>query len=182
MAARRIKRELDEINRLKKESNVQKKAVHKATLQPIKKMNYAKNIEYPYYDNWSAGPVFDNLFEWKITLIGPKNTPYENGIFLVDLTFPPDYPFKPPKWKFITKIYHCNINDRGGICLAKNDDYLKDAWSPALTISKLIPLLIDTLIEPNTDDPIMPYIAKQYKENRKMHDEIARQWTSKYAT
>ena len=66
------------------------------------------------------------------TVLFQMGTPYEGGVFFLAIQFPPDYPFKPPRIKFDTKIYHCNVNDKGGICL----DILKDNWSPALTISR----------------------------------------------
>lgn len=61
-----------------------------------------------------------------------SDSPYSGGVFFLSLTFPTDYPFKPPKVSFTTKIYHPNINANGSICL----DILRDQWSPALTISK----------------------------------------------
>ena len=64
--------------------------------------------------------------------MGPPDSPYSGGVFFLNITFPTDYPFKPPKVQFITKIYHPNINANGSICL----DILRDQWSPALTISK----------------------------------------------
>ena len=83
--------------------------------------------------NCSAGPVGDDLFHWQATIMGPDDSPYSGGVFFLDIHFPADYPFKPPKVSFTTRIYHCNINSNGGICL----DILKDQWSPALTISKV---------------------------------------------
>ena len=81
--------------------------------------------------NCSAGPLDDNnLYEWQATIMGPRNSPYQDGVFYLSITFPEEYPFKPPMIKFITKIYHCNINSRGSICL----DILKNEWSPALSI------------------------------------------------
>jgi len=137
-----------------------------------------KDLEADPPANCSAGPVGDDLFKWKATIMGPSDSPYDGGVFFLDIVFPQDYPFKPPNLKFQTKIYHCNVNDKGGICL----DILKDSWSPALTISKVLLSICSLLTDPNPDDPLVPEIAKQYKTNRKEHDKTAAEWTRKYAT
>ena len=105
------------------------------------------------------------------------DSPYEGGVFILDLSFNTGYPFKPPKVKFVTKIYHCNINDKGGICL----DLLRDNWSPAIKVSQLLLSIQSLLTDPNTSSPLVPTIAKLYRDNRKKHDETARAWTQKYA-
>lgn len=128
--------------------------------------------------NCSAGPVEDDLFHWSGTITGPENTPYYGGLFFLDIHFPADYPFKPPKVKFDTKIYHCNINSNGGICL----DILKDQWSPALTINKVLLSICSLLDEPNPDDPLVPEIARLYESDRVKHDRIAVAWTLQYAS
>lgn len=82
----------------------------------------------------SAAPIEDDMFHWTATIMGPKDSPYEKGVFVLDIHFPESYPFKPPKVTFTTKIYHCNVNGNGNICL----DILNAQWSPALTISKVL--------------------------------------------
>uniref|UniRef100_A0A7S4MI10 UBC core domain-containing protein n=1 Tax=Prymnesium polylepis TaxID=72548 RepID=A0A7S4MI10_9EUKA len=129
--------------------------------------------------NCSAGPTNPtDLFAWEATIVGPSETPYEGGIFKLKIDFPADYPFKPPKLQFITKIYHCNVNSNGSICL----DILQSQWSPALTIGKVLLSICSLLTDPNPDDPLVPEIAKLYKENRKKHDENALDYTKKYAS
>jgi ubiquitin-protein ligase len=129
--------------------------------------------------NCSAGPIDEenNIYEWNATIIGPEDTPYHGGIFDLKITFPPNYPFKSPKVLFTTKIYHCNINSSGSICL----DILKDQWSPALTISKVLLSICSMLSDANPNDPLVMDIADLYVKNRALHDENARNWTIRYA-
>ena len=127
--------------------------------------------------NCSAGPEGNDLFHWQATLMGPPDSPYEGGVFFLDIQFPQDYPFKPPKVRFTTKIYHCNVNDKGVICL----DILKGEWSPALTISKVLLSICSLLTDPNPDDPLVAEIARVYKNDKTKHDSTAREWTRKYA-
>merc|ERR1712110_871344 len=116
-------------------------------------------------------------FIWTATIMGPEDSPYHGGVFFLNIQFPPDYPFKPPKVQFKTKIYHCNINKNGSICL----DILKDQWSPALTISKVLLSISSLLTDPNPKDPLVPEIATQYNSNKAKHDAIAKEWTRKFA-
>lgn len=90
---------------------------------------------------------------------------------------PTDYPFKPPKVAFQTKVYHPNVNSQGSICL----DILKDQWSPALTISKVLLSISSLLTDANPDDPLVPEIAHIYKSDRARYEDTAREWTRKYA-
>ena len=109
--------------------------------------------------NCSAGPTNEaDQFHWQATIMGPEDSPYHQGVFFLNIQFPPDYPFKPPKVTFTTKVYHMNINSNGQICL----DILKDQWSPALTIPKILLSISSLLTDPNPADPLLPEIAAQY--------------------
>lgn len=127
--------------------------------------------------NCSAGPIGNDLFHWNAVLMGPPDSPFEQGVFRLNIHFPTDYPFKPPKVTFATKIYHPNINSNGVICL----DILKNQWSPALTISKVLLSISSLMDDPNPDDPLVPDIAQQYKTNKEKYKQQAREWTKKYA-
>ena len=127
--------------------------------------------------NCSAGMVNNDILHWNATILGPENTPYHGGVFILDIYFPSDYPFKPPKCNFITKIYHPNINSSGSICI----DILRNNWSPALTISKVLLSISSLLDEPNPDDPLEPIIAKEYIQNKEHFINNAKTWTTLYA-
>lgn len=127
--------------------------------------------------NCSAGPVGDDIFHWQAAIIGPDDSPYHGGCFNLVIHFPTDYPFKPPKVSFSTKIYHPNINSNGSICL----DILRGQWSPALTISKVLLSICSLLTDPNPDDPLVPEIARIYKTDLEKYNGLAREWTQRYA-
>ena len=128
--------------------------------------------------NCSAGPVDDkDQYHWQATIMGPEDSPFQGGVFFLTIHFPTDYPFKPPKLMFTTRIYHPNISSKGSICL----DILKEQWSPALTISKTLLSISSLLTDPNPDDPFVPEIANIYKSDRAQYEANAKEWTRKYA-
>lgn len=128
--------------------------------------------------NCTAGPIDEaNLYKWAGTIIGPADSPYAGGLFLLEIDFPVDYPFKPPRVLFTTKVFHPNINSQGGICL----DILKDQWSPALSIGKVLLSVSSLLTDPNPKDPLVPDIAHLYETDRAKFNQVAREWTLRYA-
>ncbi|EDV21040.1 Ubiquitin-conjugating enzyme E2 E3 [Trichoplax sp. H2] len=162
------------------QSSGSKNAGNKTKALPLSSRRILKELADISSDpppNCSAGPKDDNIYEWLCTLLGPAGSVYEGGIFLLDLHFTNDYPFKPPKITFRTRIYHCNINSQGMICL----DILKENWSPAFTISKVLLSISALLSNCNPKDPLVGSIATQYLNERQEHDKIALEWTKKYA-
>lgn len=155
-----------------------KKSVYiyiRMALQRIKKEHEILMKDPPA--NCSAGPLDNDMFKWQATLLGPTESPYENGVFFLEINFPREYPYKPPHIHFTTKIFHPNINSNGGICL----DILKEQWSPALTVSKVLLSICSLLTDPNPDDPLVPSIAELYMRDKEEYEIKARLWTLQYA-
>jgi ubiquitin-conjugating enzyme E2 N len=125
----------------------------------------------------SATPHDDNLRYFDVTIDGPSQSPYEGGVFKLELFLPDDYPMTPPKVRFLTKIYHPNIDRLGRICL----DVLKSNWSPALQIRTILLSIQALLGAPNPDDPLANDVAQAWKENQAQAIKTAQEWTQQYA-
>ena len=147
-----------------------------STVRRLQKELEELNMNPP--TNCSAGLTDeDDIYLWHATIIGPEGSPYHRGIFFLKIEFPSDYPFKPPKVTFTTRIYHCNINAAGNICL----DILKDMWSPALTISKVLLSICSMMDDQNPNDPLVIDAANLYINDRATFIETAKEYTTLYA-
>jgi len=125
----------------------------------------------------SATPHEDNLRYFNVIIAGPQSSPYEGGIFKLELFLTEDYPMAPPKVRFLTKIYHPNVDKLGRICL----DILKDKWSPALQIRTVLLSIQALLSAPNPDDPLANDVAEIWKTNESAAIGTAKDWTRKFA-
>ncbi|KAG5899868.1 hypothetical protein JTB14_012335 [Gonioctena quinquepunctata] len=124
----------------------------------------------------------DKLHHLEAKITGPEDSPYKSGIFTLEVLVPEKYPFAPPSIKFVTKIYHPNIDDNGRICL----DLLKmppsGNWKPTIGLEGLL-IAVRMLLEcPNADDPLMADIAEEYKNYKEEYLKRAKMYTEKYAT
>ncbi|XP_044406599.1 ubiquitin-conjugating enzyme E2 5A-like [Triticum aestivum] len=113
-----------------------------------------------------ATPVTD-LFHWEVIIDGPHDSPYAGGTFPVDVAYPKDYPFKPIKLTFKTKMA-LDIFGRG--------------WWPNLTIRTVLLSVVSVLYDPLLDLPVRHDAARLYKRERGLYDEKARRWTRRYAS
>lgn len=130
----------------------------------------------------SAAPDEDNIFHWTATILGPEDSPYENGVFQLDIKLPYNYPYSHPHVTFNTRIYHPNISPRGQICM----NILCCEWVLTITISKMLTSIRSLMKDPDVrDGSHVMYtnvdIAREYKVNREYFNRTAREWTQRYA-
>lgn len=100
-------------------------------------------------------PAPDNLQFWRALIEGPPGSPFEGGVFVLNVIFPDNYPFSQPKITFETPIYHCNVNDSGKICLA----ILQDSWAPYLSVPHVLEGIRIMMQTPDTDYALRQWIA-----------------------
>ena len=152
--------------------------------QKLQTMKYLKN-EYNQLQNdpiLSLGatvglPDPSNIFHWKITLIGPQDTPYAGGMFFLTADFPETYPKTKPEIRFTNKIYHLNVRESDGhICISTLNQ-----WVPNTPMVSVISAIFALFYEQNPLSPYSITMAAQYKMRRGEFNKIAAEWTRKYA-
>ncbi|KAF2218310.1 ubiquitin conjugating enzyme [Elsinoe ampelina] len=124
------------------------------------------------------GDTFEKLDHFYGVFRGPPDTPFEGGIYKVDIRIPNEYPFQPPKMKFLTRIWHPNISSvTGAICL----DTLDKAWSPILTLKSALISLQSLLASPEPKDPQDAQVARQLIKDPAAYAKQAKEWAILHA-
>ena len=139
-----------------------------------------KDLEYyPLSDLGYTIELFDNdIFNWKLTLLGPKDTPYEDGIFFIKLKFPVNYPEGRPEIFFLTPIYHPNVLKSTGF-VGVNFIY---EWDSKTTVRQILTKLYVIFYEVNPYSPYSGDQANEYKTDRDLYELKVRYFTKKYAS
>eukprot|EP00123_Amoebidium_parasiticum_P007478 comp18149_c0_seq1/m.18900 comp18149_c0_seq1/g.18900 ORF comp18149_c0_seq1/g.18900 comp18149_c0_seq1/m.18900 type:complete len:171 (-) comp18149_c0_seq1:267-779(-) len=127
-------------------------------------------------EGFSAGLIDDNdIFRWEIIIMGPPDTLYEGGVFKAHMTFPQEYPLRPPKLKFVSEIWHPNVGPDGDVCVSILHEPGEDKWGyekaserwlPIHTVETILISVISMLSDPNDQSPANLDAAKEWRESR----------------
>jgi len=113
---------------------------------------------------------------------GSADTPYEGGVFQLEVQIPREYPLKPPRVRFVTRIYHPNIDAQGRICLDSLNMPPKGAWKPSLNVATVLSTIQCLMGAPNGDDGLMADITEQFRRQPALFRRTAAEWTRRYAS
>ncbi|NP_001297863.1 ubiquitin-conjugating enzyme E2 T [Esox lucius] len=127
---------------------------------------------------WQTEEQMDEL---RAQIVGGDGTPFEGGLFSLEIKVPERYPFEPPKMRFLTPIYHPNIDNAGRICHDALKLPPKGAWRPSLNISTVLTSIQLLMANPNPDDPLMADISAEFKYSKPVYLEKAKRWTEMHA-
>jgi len=99
-----------------------------------------------------------DMLKGQAMVIGPKDTPYENGYYFFELDFPADYPHSPPKVTYFTNDgmtrFNPNLYKSGKVCISVLNTWRGEQWTACQTISSILLVLCTTLNnEPLLNEP-----------------------------
>ncbi|WVN90845.1 uncharacterized protein L203_106088 [Cryptococcus depauperatus CBS 7841] len=114
-----------------------------------------------------------NIMTWEVGIPGKAGTDWEGGMYIVKMTFPDDFPTKPPKCKFDPPLFHPNVYPSGTICLSILDE--EKSWKPSITVKQIVLGIQDLLLHANVNDPAQVEAYHMFKNDRPTYDKRVRQ-------
>ena len=124
----------------------------------------------------------DNICMWSVTILGPCDSSYKGALFLMEFTFQNDYPEKPPKIRFLTPIYHLNVNSRNDQELGLiQPNLINKWWNSSNNIMELASKIFTLFYFQYPEYAFEIERAKEYKENKSLFEEKAKYFNQKYA-
>eukprot|EP00536_Pseudo-nitzschia_multiseries_P015169 jgi/Psemu1/298935/fgenesh1_pm.833_\ len=121
--------------------------------------------------------VNEDMFQWDCTILGPTDSPYAGGKFVVRISFPAQYPFKAPTLKFVTKIYHPSVKlDTGDVCAD-----VVGKWGPTLNTKHCLTVIYSMMKSPEADHPLEENAAQQLRDKPKEFEKTAKKYTKEFA-
>ncbi|KAF6305937.1 cell division cycle 34, ubiqiutin conjugating enzyme [Rhinolophus ferrumequinum] len=109
-----------------------------------------------------------DLYNWEVAIFGPPNTYYEGGYFKARLKFPIDYPYSPPAFRFLTKMWHPNIYETGDVCISilhppvddpQSGELPSERWNPTQNVRKQVQ---GTKVDAERDGVKVPTTLAEY--------------------
>jgi len=121
-----------------------------------------------------------SLRDFYVKFLGPKNSPYEGGVWKVQVTLPANYPYSSPSIVFCNPIYHPNVDQgRGSVCL----DVINQTWSPMYDLVNVFSIFLpQLLLYPNTADPMNGEAAALLNQDKSSFDKRVQEYVKKYAS
>ena len=123
-----------------------------------------------------VGAINGDVFHWRMTMLGPQDTPYAGGLFYLTADFPDDYPNHGPIVKFVNKMYHLNVSKEGHVCINTLSN-----WVKGTTMTEVLSLIFALFYKQNPNDPYDRKMADLYLKNRALFDQNAQEFTRLYA-
>lgn len=119
----------------------------------------------------------DDLYFWKIVVVGPEGTPYQNGTWLAYVQFSQTYPSVPPNIRFVTPIKHCNINSYGRVC----HSILDRNYTPSTKMSTILNCIYGLLLNPDVTDPLDTNLASLFYEANGSYEAQIMEYVDRHA-
>ena len=174
-AASDISNQLEKTKVLSEPNNISKKE------ENAKKKLLAdfENIQKNPSDNFSTVPNKSNVMIWNAVIFGPQDSPYEDGVFKLTMTFCDEYPYIPPQVQFTSKMFHPNIFSDGKVC----PEILQNGWTPAIEVASILTIIRSILFNPSIKYEVNKKASEMFQNNfedykKEVENCVEESWTN----